>query len=841
MAKVLSFIKEHVGMLCIVAFFFSAGLLRLNDISLYTPDSTLYVIWGNSLAHGNGFVDDTKPDPDRYIINAPLYALIIAPVEIFFPFSLIAVKVYTLMWGCGALILFYFLMFRLLGRNAALGGVILLAFNPMTIVFFTEALSEAPFLVLFLSILLLMEKISSHGAGPSTGETITRGQLTLFFLFLAVITLLREIGIAIVAASILFLLVKKKPKYALLGLCLAIVCFAGWYVRNNIIVGVPPGGRGGNLKLITQHFVTDSSASLTREFFLRAIGNFKTYFFQLGGTLFYSLFSNKQMNLIVNPSGLHLALFEIFAKARYGIIVVASLMMIPGIFDDFRKTSTALFRFLVVLGLLAVIMIYPIYDIRFLTPMLVFMIYYAVRGLSWLIGIAGKGVNRDFVIVPLAIVLMLPNASAIAEILHTNLQFMRDPAGLAKSSDSLPVVYIWPWSEMGGWIREHTEENAIIACPIKELARAVGKRKVLELEPNIAEPVFEASLREFQATYILTAVRWGNFSTYEFQMQESERYRFTPVFNASGLTLYKITSRLREDVPPGQPYTLPTDTVSTTGLLRLARGHFRNSEYQVAASMLQRAHDLSPEMEEPLYQLVVTYVMMHDSANAGMYYRQLLALPQTLSHSLLASQLFHALELENEARTSKFEQHASLATLDASLAYWNNGYYRSARDLMNAVLVPNNDFFVGLLWGFHYNMQMGDTLRAQGYLDRLQKIDSTNIIVKTFRTVVSIGDSIKLTSDSVERSRMHLEIGMLYRKIDLPIVDFDEAERSMKDSPKNVQAYLFMGKTLEDIGRLNSAGILYNRALALEPGNPEILAKLQLIQSGKPSGTGKPQ
>jgi tetratricopeptide (TPR) repeat protein len=820
-------------MLFIVAVFFSAGFLRLNDISLYTPDSTLYVIWGNSIAHGNGFVDDTKPDPDRYIINAPLYALIIAPVEIFFPFSLIAVKIYTLLWGCAALILFYFWIYRLLGKYSALGGIILLALNPMTIVFFTEALSEAPFMVLFLSVLFLMEKIYSRGRDLPVEEKLSRTQLAIFFLSLAVITLLREIGAAIVVGAILYLFLKRKPKYALIGLGLAVLCFAGWYIRNNIIVGVPPGGRGGNLKLITQHFVTDSSASLTREFFLRAIGNFKTYFFQLGGTLFYSLFSNKQMNLIVNPSGLHLRLFEIFSGTRYIIIVLASSMMIMGIIDDVRKQASALFRILVVLGFLAVIMIYPIYDIRFLTPMLVLMIYYAVRGISWVISMVSKRPNRDFVLVPLAIVLMLPNASAMAEIVHTNMQFQRDPAGLAKSAESLPVVYIWPWSTMGKWIKEHTEEDAIIACPIKELARVVGKRKVLELEPNIAEPVFEASLREFQATYILAAVRWGSFSTYEFPMRESDRYRFTPVFNASGLTLYKITSRLSNDLPPGQPYTLPADTVSTTGLLRLARGHFRNNDYQVAAEMLKHAHVLSPEMEEPLYQLTVTYIMMRDSVNAGLYYRKLLALPQTLSHSLLASQLFHAMELENEARNSRFPQHASLAMLDASLAYWNNGYYRSAMNLMNEVLAPNSDFFVGLLWGFHYNLQMGDTVRALAYLGRLQEIDSTNIIVKSFGKVVMIGDSLKASSDPTDRSRMHLEIGILYRKIDLPIVDLDEAERALKDNPGNVQALLFMGKTLQDIGRLNSAAVIYRKALTLEPGNPDITMKLQSIQSGK--------
>ncbi|MFI5252205.1 MAG: hypothetical protein ACHQQQ_07210 [Bacteroidota bacterium] len=832
MNRIPLFLKEHAVMVFLVALFFSAGVLRLNDISLYTPDSTLYVIWGNSLANGHGFVDDTKPDPDRYIINAPFYAAIIAPVEIFFPFSLIAVKIYTLLWGCGALVLFYFWVRRLLGKYSALGALILLAFNPMTIVFFTEALSEAPFLAIIISVLILIEKISVAGDKSLHDQGVSRTQLFIFFLFLGVITLVREIGAAVVVSAVMYLFIRRKPKYAFIGLLLGAGFFVAWYIRNNIIVGVPPGGRGGNLKLITQHFFTDSSAALTREFILRIIGNFKTYFFQLGGTVFYALYSNKQMNLIVNPSGWHNAMVSLFSSTQYIIIGIASPLMIAGIIRDFRTNRSALFRILVVLGFLAVILIYPLYDIRFLTPLLVFMIYYAVSGFTWIFSVTGGFKRFEPTVIIFALILMAPNASAIGEILRTNIQFQRDPEGLAKSAESLPVVYIWPWSVMGKWIREHTEEDAIIASPIKELARAVGKRKVLELEPNIAEPVFEASLREFQANYILTAVRWGRFSTYEFAMDESDRYRFTPLYTASGLTLYKITSRLMNNLPPGQPYKLPVDTLSTTGLLRIARQCYRNNQYLRAADLLKRAHDLEPQMEEPLYQLVVTYLTMKDSASASLYYRKLLSLPQTLSHTLLASQLFHAGELEAEARHTAFPQRVSLLILDASLIYWNNGYYHHATEMMNASLGKESDFFAGLLWGFHYNLQTGDTARAREHLARIWKIDSTNVIAKAFRQVLLIGDSLNMTSDPLEQSRLHLAVGMLYRKIDLPIVDLDEAERSLYYNPKNVRAFLFMGKTLQDIGRLNSAAIMYNEALRLEPGNTEITSRIQSLQSG---------
>src|SRR6267154_1765915 len=97
-AHLFSNLKNHAGLIFICLLFIAAGILRLNDLSLYTPDSTRYVIWGSTLAEGKGFIDVTQPDQDRFVVHAPLYAVLIAPVEIFFPLSVIAVKLWTLLW-----------------------------------------------------------------------------------------------------------------------------------------------------------------------------------------------------------------------------------------------------------------------------------------------------------------------------------------------------------------------------------------------------------------------------------------------------------------------------------------------------------------------------------------------------------------------------------------------------------------------------------------------------------------------------------------------------------------------------------------------------------------------
>src|SRR5258707_15230521 len=92
-------VTQRVALAVICVFFLVAGMLRMNELSLYTPDSSRYLIWGNSLAHGQGIIDYTLPQPDRFVVHMPLYAFVLAPLEIFFPSSFVAAKLWTLVWG----------------------------------------------------------------------------------------------------------------------------------------------------------------------------------------------------------------------------------------------------------------------------------------------------------------------------------------------------------------------------------------------------------------------------------------------------------------------------------------------------------------------------------------------------------------------------------------------------------------------------------------------------------------------------------------------------------------------------------------------------------------------
>ena len=224
----------------IAVLFFLLGILRLNDLSLYT-DSTRYLAWGNSIAHGNGFVDDTQPVPEYYVVNAPFYSAVLAPVLAMFPMSLAAAKVWTLLWGVLSIILFYFLMRRMTSAPTALLAAVFFAFNPLTLTLCTEVLSEAPFLCVLFSLLLLLENIFVNNTSP--------WQRTLLVILLGVTVLLREVGIAFVAAAILSLLFKRHWKIAFFSLFAVVVFFGLWTYRNLHLVGTPETSQSANVSV----------------------------------------------------------------------------------------------------------------------------------------------------------------------------------------------------------------------------------------------------------------------------------------------------------------------------------------------------------------------------------------------------------------------------------------------------------------------------------------------------------------------------------------------------------------------------------------------------------------
>jgi 4-amino-4-deoxy-L-arabinose transferase-like glycosyltransferase len=168
-----------------------------------------YLVWAESLSQGKGFIDETVPEPTRYVLHAPLYSVLLAPSQLFVNLSVVSAKVLTLLLAAVALFLFYVWLRKELGEVFAKVGLILITINPITLAYSTEILSELPFVLILMSMFLTLLNLSA--------ETNDKKNFWILIFLLSLAGLLRETGVAVVLSIAFYLLLKKQYKKSLIS------------------------------------------------------------------------------------------------------------------------------------------------------------------------------------------------------------------------------------------------------------------------------------------------------------------------------------------------------------------------------------------------------------------------------------------------------------------------------------------------------------------------------------------------------------------------------------------------------------------------------------------------
>src|SRR5215831_4506527 len=213
----------------IVVAFGIVGGLRLNRFCLLEPDSPGYLFGAASLASLDGYRDIDHPGRPLHTFRPPGLPLLLVPLAWTFPYSVLAAKIALLALAMGALVLVAALAARGPAPPGAVAAcVLLVASSPYTVLHATEVVTEIPYLVLSLSVILLLTR---RDGAPTRRDRIA-GTLLLVFL-----PFVRTIGLALVLAVLVLVALDRARRAWWPAPGAALAATALWSIRNRLAGG----------------------------------------------------------------------------------------------------------------------------------------------------------------------------------------------------------------------------------------------------------------------------------------------------------------------------------------------------------------------------------------------------------------------------------------------------------------------------------------------------------------------------------------------------------------------------------------------------------------------------
>ena len=811
LAKSAQLVRANLILILLAIALVIAGLCCLNDIILYSPDSANYLSWARSLSIFKGFSDSLGPEPSHYVINAPLYPVLLAPVAFLFPLNVIAAKVFMLL--CAVLMLWLFFRFigARLGRNIALVTAALLLINPLFFLFSTQVLSEIPFGISLILCFMMASRLEGeteheHFALPAMVATICAA---LF---------LREIGFTLVLAAAFYFLLRKEYRRTLWAVLVPAFLYLLWFIRNEVITAGIEHPEVRNTLLLFSHFYTGNDASVGDEIFARLGANISFYLPRAGALLFFPEFTDGSYSVVSQSAPSMVAVRSVLDIIRTPVAICVAAMIVFGGWRMARKTGSGRLIALFTLLYMAFLLFYPINDARFLFPLLVPFLLFGAEGTAEALRAIERtaSVPRRLALGGVLVIIGLlaaPNLVWLNNFIGNSLAFSRSPGDAYSrfvTEASPPREFLRPLRDAGQWLMANTDPSTVYLSRYKEAALWTGGRKVLTADPYIPLENFEYLIRDYGVRFIVTPLEAHVLRDFEFQMAMSGRYRFDPVFRTGDLEILRVIGR-RET------------SGGSAGDIRSARTRWSSAEESSIRSEFMRGLHLLGKEDYPgalasfnslgshpglevtgaFYAAIAVEFSMNIDGAAELF-SQFRSLPQ--AGSLLRQAQYHQNFIGLLRSTSAEEDKDERAYLyhSVSIGYWQLGFRRQALDMLYRALNAEPEYFAGLVLGVVYGLQAGDTSAARAYYGEAKSATPGQSLVRELDTVFS---TLDLLPREPRGDTLRVLLCDTFTSMGLSDLAIDCALEALHENPQSPSA-------LERLGSLYMAKERYAPALS---------------------------
>jgi tetratricopeptide (TPR) repeat protein len=804
----------------ICAGFLAVGVLGLNEKMMFSPDSSRYILWAESLAAFNGFTNTSGPEPVRYVVHAPFYPIMLAPFAWFFDEIIIPAKVLTIGFGMALLILFFLWTARRAGGGFALVGTLFLALNSLIILFSGHVLSDIPFIAFVVAFFMLAQKMTER---PDEERWA--------WWLVAVLTVgifLREIGLTLLMGAVAYLLLTKQYRRLLLVFTIPMFFYLLWYFRNEAYYGELENPSIRNMRLMLGHYFSADGDSLVSEFFARMLANAEVYLKWAKGLILFPQFLSQSYAAAELPNSIMEILNKTLRIAQYPLVILQYGLFGWGVRVGWRENKTTLLILLFAFFYMTVVLLYPINDLRFLVPMMVLMLHFCVIGGRDIAHrLSNQFEQKRLMMVLAGIVLLLV---ALPNVLWAYGYVEGNKGNLRERKD--------PTRQVAQWIAQHSEPSTTVLSRWGEVALWLEGRKLVLTDHLLSLTLFDSYIRDYNIGYIVTFISEPGIREYEFQMLQTKRYAFTPVYRADRLEVVQVRKLSGTKGPKvwdstvvsGDPHNLLTAREMD------ARKFFAKGVQELEAGRPSEAlHIFSPLLESSGSGYIGLFCGI--TLEIGGQYEAALRVYDKLRQQLQAGPFIihaqaHASLVRNLERAEKESSKTERAGIyqRVSSVFWDLGFRQFTLQLLGRSLHEDSTFAPSLIFGMYYSIQRGDTVVAKRFFTRLKSTNRNHAIISTVAKLFDAMDSARTARSIPQRLVHQVRLAKSYAELGLVDATIDEAFAILEKDSSNVGALQLLAEAYDLKGRIAPAVRVLERLLTIKPDDSVAREKLERLK-----------
>ena len=426
----------------LIAGFVILGMLRLNECDLFNPDSPRYVLYSQSIVETGDYRAIDLPGAPIYSWRPPGLSLLLAPIMAWRPYDIVAAKMVVLLTGA----LLLLVVFRLTLMNSRFWPAFIVtavvASNPSFFVLSTEVLTEVPYTLCVLIVLLILSQSTMSTAADSADQRARQYWIRLLTTGFAIGALaftpwLRTAGVSLViAVGVWSVFVRSRWRW-LLGVGAAVAGLGILALRNQQASGENYVG-----SLFTR--MKSQGLWAVGQSGLETIGH---YLWTIPTVLLPGLTTDRAWYSPVTVEAMPIVALPIALAACLAAAIISLGML--GMCH--RRANGGTLALLYLLIYAACLVVWPWRHERFVWPVVPVLLSYLPTGVSVVSSALGSCAPAITVsATSMLLVLSGWQFYGCESLVKVNREFVRDPD--AFYAKRIPGFYFSDWRQAGRWL-----------------------------------------------------------------------------------------------------------------------------------------------------------------------------------------------------------------------------------------------------------------------------------------------------------------------------------------------------------------------------------------------------